>query len=413
MSKSSKRTLVVLFFLSFLPILSFAQGFQVNLEGQKQISMAGTGTGSSLNEATVFYNPGGISLLKDNYISGGINPLFLRAGFTGAPPSQYQTQSNTFSPPFQGYLVLGPKNLGIKFGLGVYNPFGGAYNWGNSWEGRYSLEKLELRSTFIQPTISLRLSPRLGIGGGFIFALGYVDLTKAIPLADSSGTDGQSELTGHASGHGYNLGIFYQATDEFSVGLSYRSQVQMKTDQGKAVFKVPASLASNFPSPDAFTNTLPLPASFNLGFGYKPSREFSLAFDVNYIQWSVYKTLEFDFASTTPLLTNSISQRNYKDTYDLRLGAQYIVSPSFQVRAGIAYGATSIRDGYVTPETTDANRIGLSAGCGYAFTKHFNLDISYLYELIGPRFQTNLESGLSGTYKTSAYIPGLSLTYRF
>jgi len=413
MIKPFYRALTVLCSLFFLPLIALSQGFQVNLEGQKQISMGGTGTGSNLNEATVFYNPGGISLLKDNYISGGLSTIFLSSGFTGASPSQYQAKSNTFTPPFQGYLVVGPKNLGLKFGLGVYNPFGGAYDWGKSWEGRYALEKLVLRSTFIQPTVSLRLSPRLGIGGGFIFAVGYVDLTKAIPIADSTGTDGQSELTGHAAGFGYNLGIYYQATDQFSLGLTYRSQVNMKTDQGTAVFQVPNSLFTSFPSPNAFTNKLPLPPSFNFGLGYKPNKVFTFALDINYIQWSVYKTLEFDFTTPTATLTNSISQRNYKDTYDVRIGGQYAVSPSFTVRAGAAYGATSIRDGYVTPETTDANRVGLSAGFGYAFTKHFNLDASYLYEVIGPRFQTNLETGLSGTFKTSVYIPGLSLTYRF
>lgn len=407
------RTCLVLLFLHFLPFWGYSQGFQVNVEGQKQISMAGTGTGSSLNEATVFYNPGGISLIKDNYISGGISPIFLSASFTGASPSIYQTQSNTISPPYQGYLVVGPKNLGIKFGLGIYNPFGGACNWGNSWEGRYALEKLELRSTFIQPTFALRLSPRLGIGGGFIFAVGYVDLTKSIPLADSTGTDGQSELSGHAAGFGYNLGIFFQATDNFSIGLTYRSVVHMKTDQGSAVFKVPNSLFTSFPSPNAFSNNLPLPSSFNFGLGYRPNKVFRLALDVNYIQWSIYKTLEFDFFTTTKSLTNSISQRNYKDTYDIRFGAEYSFSPKFQVRGGLAYGSTSIKDGYVTPETTDANRVGMSAGFGLALSKHLNLDASYLFEVIGPRFQTNIETGLSGTYKTLAYIPGLSLTYRF
>jgi len=399
--------------LSFLPMLSIAQGFQVNLEGQKQISMGGTGTGSNLNEATVFFNPGGISLLKENYLSIGESTVFLNASFTGANPSTYQTTSNTISPPIQGYLVLGPKDAGIKFGFGIYNPFGGAYNWGNSWKGRYALEKLDLKSYFLQPTISVRLSPELGIGGGFIFALGYVDLTRAIPLADANGTDGQSELSGHAAGYGYNLGIYYQPTHEFSVGLSYRSHINMKTDQGTAIFNVPNSLFTSFPSPNGFTNTLPLPASFNLGFGYKPSKVFSLAFDVNYVQWSIYKTLEFDFVTPTATLTNSISPRNYKDAFDLRLGGEYKISPSFQVRGGILYGATAIPNGYVTPETTDANRVGLSTGFGWAISHHLQLDASYLFESIGPRTQTEVETQLSGTYKTVTFIPGLGLTYHF
>ena len=36
---------LLLLALAIAPVLSFAQGFQVNLEGQKQIGMGHTGTG--------------------------------------------------------------------------------------------------------------------------------------------------------------------------------------------------------------------------------------------------------------------------------------------------------------------------------------------------------------------------------
>ena len=413
MIKIITRPIRFLILLSLFPIFSFGQGFQVNLAGQKQISMGGTGTGLSQDGATIFYNPAGMSFNKENSISAGISPLFLSVAFlSGGSNDQYNFR--TLSPPIQGYAVFGPKSGAFKLGIGVYNPFGGSANWGNTWVGRYSLEKLDLKATFIQPTISFKLSPELSIGGGFVFGLGYVDLTKAIPLTDSTKRDGQSELSSHAYGSGFNIGIYYKPSDAFSVGLSYRSKVTEKANNGIATFSgIPASLAANFPSPNTFTNTLPLPSTFSIGFGYKPSKPLTLAFDVNFIQWSVYKTLEFDFGTTTPLLQNSISARNYKDTYDLRFGAQYEFSPSFKVRGGLNYGETAIRDGYVTPETPDANRLGVSAGLGYALSKHFLLDASFLYEALQPRFQTNIESQLSGTFQSNIYIPGLSLTYKF
>ncbi len=400
--------------LSLFPMLSFAQGFQVNLEGQKQISMGGTGTGLSLDAATIFYNPGGMSHLKQNSINIGVSPLFLRAAFKETGASGNVNSFGTTNFPIQGYAVFGPKSGSFKFGIGIYNPFGGSANWGNNWIGKYALEKLELKATFIQPTISLKITPKLAIGGGFVYGLGHVNLTKAIPLTDSTLQDGQTELTANAKGYGYNLGIYYQVSDEFSVGITYRSKVEEKTTDGKATFsKLPASLAAGFPSPNTFTNTLPLPAVYSIGFGLNPSKKLALAFDVNYVEWSIYKTLEFDFGQTTPTLTNSISPRNYKDAFDLRFGAQFSVTPRFMLRSGVNYGATAIRDGYVTPETPDANRLGLSGGLGYEFSKHFLIDASFLYESLQSRTQTNLETGLSGTFKTNVYIPGISLTYRF
>ena len=62
-----KKLLIILIFLS--PTLVQAQGFQVNLQGQKQQSMGGTGTGVALDEASIFFNPGAVSHLEKNGIS--------------------------------------------------------------------------------------------------------------------------------------------------------------------------------------------------------------------------------------------------------------------------------------------------------------------------------------------------------
>jgi long-chain fatty acid transport protein len=61
----------------------------------------------------------------------------------------------------------------------------------------------------------------------------------------------------------------------------------------------------------------------------------------------------------------------------------------------------------------DANRILLSAGLGYQATDNLNIDFSFLYENVLSRTETNLETNLSGTFKTVAYIPGLSISYKF
>ena len=48
---------ILLLALLLAPVLSFAQGFQVNLEGEKQIGMGHTGTGLAQDGAAVFLTP--------------------------------------------------------------------------------------------------------------------------------------------------------------------------------------------------------------------------------------------------------------------------------------------------------------------------------------------------------------------
>jgi long-chain fatty acid transport protein len=134
---------------------------------------------------------------------------------------------------------------------------------------------------------------------------------------------------------------------------------------------------------------------------------------VNFTKWDVYKTLGFDYAKNTATLQDTYSPRNYKNGWSYRAGAEYKATNKIFVRGGGGYVTTAVRDGYVTPEAPDANRYYLTAGLGYTVTKKLDLDVSFEYEHLDSRTQTNIESQLSGTFKTNVYIPGLSLTYHW
>lgn len=403
---------LLLIFISLLPFLAKSQGFQVNLFGEKQIGMGHTGTGVALDGAAVVFNPGAVVTLPENYIQGGVSPLVFQSDFN---PTGTNTQYHTLDKkayPFSFYGAFGPKKGIWKLGLGVYTPFGGLADWGQSWQGRYVLESLDLKAIYFQPTLSIKLSENLSIGAGFVYNRGSVDLTKAIPLSYTNGQDGQAELTGSGKGYGWNAGIYYKSAD-FTAGFSHRSQVTTTISGGNAIFTVPASIQPSFPQPNTFTSTIPLPAVNSIGIGLYPTKKWILAFDINYVSWNTYKNLEFDYSQKTTILINTVSPRNYKDAYTFRAGAQYKASDEVDLRFGTGYGTTAVSDGYVTPEAPDANRVYLTGGLGFKFTKQFDFDLVFEYEHLLSRTQTNIESQLSGTFETNVFIPGVSLAYHW
>ncbi len=406
------RKLLLLAF-ALLPALVFAQGFQVNLEGQKQIGMGHTGTGVLQDGASVFFNPGAVVMLPQNYVQAGITPLVFQSDFVQNGSNVQYHNLNKIATPFSFYAAVGPKSSWWKLGLAVYTPFGGLTDWGNSWAGKYSLESLNLKAFYFQPTLSVKLASNLSIGAGFVYNRGTVDLTQALPVANSAGDDGQAELKGAGNGYGYNAGIYYKPVQTFSIGLTYRSEVKTTINNGNAIFTVPTSLQGYFPQPNSFTSSIPLPATTTLGLGFYPTKKLTLAFDVNYIQWSVYKQLDFIYKTTTPDLQNTYEQRDYKNAFTLRVGGQYKVTDKFDVRAGGGYAATAVRDGYVTPEAPDANRVYFTGGVGYHACKHFDVDLSFEYEHLMSRTQTNIQTQLAGTFETNVYAPGISLAYHW
>ena len=404
---------LLLLALALVPLLSFSQGFQVNLEGEKQIGMGHTGTGVLTDGASVFFNPGAVAILPQNYIQAGISPLVFQSVFnpTGSD-AQYHTL-NKVATPFTFYAAVGPKSARWKLGFGIYTPFGGLTDWGDNWIGKYSLESLNLKAIYFQPTLSVRLTNFLSVGAGFVYNHATVDLTQAIPLSNSSGQDGQAEVKGNGKGYGWNAGIYIKASSELTIGLTHRSGVSTTVSNGDAIFKVPTSLQANFPQPNTFSSTIPLPATNSIGLGFYPTKKWTVAVDANLVNWSSYKALAFDYKTNTAALQDTYEQRNYKNAVSLRAGAQYMQTDNLALRIGGGYASTAVSDGYVTPEAPDANRVYFTAGAGYTMAKHLDIDISFEYEHLMSRTQTNTQTQLSGTFKTNVYIPGISLAYHW
>lgn len=398
---------ILLSFLLAVPVLGFSQSFQVNLQGHKQTAMGGAGAGLALDEAAVFFNPGAVSFLKQNGVQAGVNGIWLKTAFkeTGSTITEYN--KSKIPTPLAAYAVFGSPENRLRFGIGVYTPFGGAMHWKEDWTGKYTVTSLDLQAIYIQPTLSLKITDNIGIGGGLVYALGKVDLRKALPYT-SNGQQTSAQLKGDAKDFGWNAGIFIKTISGVSVGITHRSQVTAKVENGDAnFFNAPASVQPLLPS--KFNATLPLPATSTIGFGFYPSDKTTIALDVNWVWWHTYKELGFYYNNNT----QTVSPRNYHDAATFRVGIQNETTSFLTLRAGAGYALSPVGKGYVTPEVPDANRLLLSAGIGLKPSQRLGIDFSFLYENLESRTENNIETNLSGTFKTVAYIPGVALSYKF
>ncbi|QMU30210.1 OmpP1/FadL family transporter [Adhaeribacter radiodurans] len=397
--------------------ITYAGGFQVNLQGQKQIGMGHTGVGLARDQASIFFNPGALARLRQNGFQVGISPLISKTAYQEPEPGNASTVTdNPLGTPFQVYGSYGFANDKARVGIGVYTPYGSSVNWGTTWQGRFGLNELTLRTIFIQPTFSYAITDRISVGAGPVFAIGNVNLQRSIPLQEANRQEGHVELDGGAKGYGFNAGIYFQATDNISVGINYRSKVKMEVKEGDAIFTTPAAppIASRFPAGTNFDATLPLPANITLGVGIKANDKLTIAADAQLVQWSAYKSLRFDYSQLVNGSEFTENARNYQDVVIFRLGAEYAVSDQLQVRAGAYLDQSPVEDGYLTPETPDSDAIGLSAGLSYQVTSNIGIDASFLYVNRKKRSDAaNLSGGVPGTFKSVGYIPGIAVNYNF
>ncbi|MEJ6755660.1 MAG: outer membrane protein transport protein, partial [Crocinitomicaceae bacterium] len=136
---------ILLSILFCLPLISLAQGYQVNLQGQSQQGMASAGTAFIQDAASVFYNPGGMSFLDKSHVIGGVTPTFSNGLFKEAETVEYGRTTSPVGTPFAAYGVYKLSDSSkLSFGLGVYTPFGSTVEWEEGWAGRFAVTRLQL-----------------------------------------------------------------------------------------------------------------------------------------------------------------------------------------------------------------------------------------------------------------------------
>src|SRR5690606_6436505 len=104
--------------------------------------------------------------------------------------------------------------------------------WGKDWSGKNLIQQVTLQAIYIQPTLSYRLNDKLSVGAGLTVALGSFEIDRAVPAP--IGNENTVNLKGGETGFGFNAGVHYQATEKLSVGLTYRSKVDINLEDGDA-----------------------------------------------------------------------------------------------------------------------------------------------------------------------------------
>ncbi len=413
-----RRITILLLFIFLAATTSFGGGYQVGLHSVRNNGMGLIGTSLSYDASSLFYNPGGAAFVNEKWsFSGGMSFIFARGTFQADDINYQATLKNEINTPFYFYAAFKPtKNLSI--GIAVNTPYGNRLGWqddaGDEWKGRYLIQDIAFKAITYQPTISYKFKNIIGIGVGFVYATGDVDMNKSIPVQGANG-DGTVNINGKTSNYGFNAGIMIHPDKGWSIGIDYRSKIEMKVEGADATFSVPPSLSTSFPANNKVDVTLPLPANLDLGASYEFGKDNQWMIGVNlcYVFWNTYDSLVFDFQEQTPAVGRSASPTLYTSQMIVRLGSQYKLNKMITLRAGGYYDPSPVKSNYLNPQTPSLTQWGLTCGVSVYPFKGFSIDAAFLYLMGQERHGTYSPENFSGTYKSAFSIPGIGLSYSF
>lgn len=425
------------------------------------------------NDASVqFYNPAGLSRLNGTQIQVGGTVVAPHSSYTDEGSTRFTGTSTGGQNPSDRIVpkaVLAPSvyfstqlNDRWTFGTGLYVPYGTKMDYGNQWAGRYALNKIELESVALNPSVAYKIDAHQSIGFGVSAEYMKAKLSQSVDVpgtvAALSGTatgnaliqqiaalggnpavlaavkDGSGKNDGHGWGYGANIGYLYQLDAGTRFGLAYRSPVRHKLD-GSTVWDFSTvttdpivnqvlAAASGKANSDARVR-LTTPETVSANAFHQIDARWSVMGDVTWTRTSRLQELHIEFPGTKE--GDEVIRQYWKNTWRVSVGADYKINDQFLLRMGYAFDQSPVRDSTLThPALPDGNRNTLSAGLNIKLNEQSSLDLAYSFTMLQD-VQGNYKNACSpvattctgngettkGLYQTHLQMLGLAYNYRF
>ncbi|QWD79882.1 outer membrane protein transport protein [Polynucleobacter sp. MWH-Spelu-300-X4] len=435
------KPLVLAIALSGVSTASFSAGFQVFQQNASGLGNAYAGSAAVAdNASTVFYNPAGMTELKGNHVSVGLNVTDASIKFTNGSSSVSGLASagnggNAGTTPLipNGYFTSQIDEK-LTFGMGIGAPFGSHSKYDGAWVGGAQALEFNIKTINLNPSIAYKLNEVVSLGFGLNFQkldADYKRITGTIttyPVAVGNSTFYANLTTGLThmdlsdnSSYGWNAGALFKLDDRTKIGISYRSAIKHSLSGSLTTSGVSSTTPGIGGAVDA-TGTGPgsanvkLPDMAFLSVVHKYNDTVEILGDVSWTGWSSIPKIDVYNLASSSLAQTLVT--DFKDSWRFALGANYQYASNLKLKAGVAYDKTPVK----SPDTRlvslpDNDRTWLTVGTQWKYDKDSVVDIGLARVFIKNSDVNNDQRparGLvNGSYKSSAWLFGLQYSRAF
>ena len=404
-----------------------AAGFQLLEQNSSGLGNAYAGSAAVAdNASTIFFNPAGMTQLQKIEVSGGLTAVGTSFKFSdqGSSAGAFNGTGNGGDGGGWGFIPNGYLSWGLTkdlyVGVGVGAPFGLKTEYDERWVGAAQSREFDVKTYNINPSIAYRVNNFVSLGAGLNLQRLEATYKRATAIS-VNGSISPLKLTLDDDSWGWNIGALFNLSPKTKLGISYRSEVEYKTN-GKIEITGPAAANSSDAKAD-----ITLPDVFVLSVTHKLSDRIELLGDVARTGWSSIPKVDVIRASATlsGLQIGSIAQTldtDFKDTWRFALGANYKLNDEWMLKGGIAYDQTPVKGASTRlVSLPDNDRTWFSVGAQWKPSKTLTLDAGATYLYVKDASIDNnqgtvaapLRGRVTGTYEDSAWIFGAQASMSF
>jgi len=271
---------------------------------------------------------------------------------------------------------------------------------------------VDLSQLMIAPTFAWQFMPKQSIGIAPIIAYqrfkaeGLQAFDNAPGFPPFTSAPGYVTNNGYDSSWGWGVRLGYQGEfDGFRLGAVYSSKVQMgQFDKYKGLF--------------AEQGGFDIPASWGLGVAYVGLPGWTFAFDWEYIDYGSVPSIANPGFTGAPLGANNGPGFGWKSINVYKLGVEYMINPSWTLRAGYNYSQNPIDSANVTFNIIAPGVVQnhLTLGFSYNMPDKSSITVAFMHAFDNSvsgssMFNQILGPGAGGTEKISMYENSLGIAW--
>ena len=204
-----------------------AAGFMLTEQSAGSLGRAYAGAGVDGTDLSgVYYNPATMVLHKGTALQAGFVGIGLNLDYAGEDGTTANGRNKSQAIP-HGYFVH-QINDKVWFGLGMTVPFGMGTEYDDDWAGNQHGISATILTFDLNPNFAFKLNEKFSVGFGASIQYAQADLKirKSLQGKIDSPISGESEIDADSIAWGWNVGMMWSPTENFRVGVSYRSKIK-------------------------------------------------------------------------------------------------------------------------------------------------------------------------------------------
>jgi len=406
---------------------AFGEGFRTSPPGTFDLGRAGGRIAQVDDSSAVQQNPANLVDLPDAQFQFTPSIIYLEADYKSASGQAAKTEHPwQFLPNLFGSAPLFDGNCAI--GLGVTVPYGLSSDWnknsaafaGPGGQLHYQAPYYAALQTInFNPTVSFKLGDHFQFGAGLDVMWSQVTLKQFYPWLIFPGStglepDGHLEAKGSGLGFGGNAGLTLRVTDHQRLAVTVRSPMNVHYTGDFTVDNItPTAAALGATSRSDLNTKVDYPTIVAVGYGIELTDKVRVETDVEWLQFSRFKSINLGVGNNSFLLPNTTTPENWKDTFTAGISADWRFATNWVVRGGYQFYQSPVPDATFSPAIPDADQNVLTFGLGYTY-KHHSFEVAYGADFYDTRhISTDLNPAFNGTYRFTVHLFSLAYRYTF